>query len=134
MPNDADKLSNDTWQDEENKHKLESPLVGFLRSHLEYVTFTTPDLVKYPVASRSYLDIHAACAKVANLSEAGECIDKFYQDLEERQPLTPTAAQTADMLELKLLFLNKRPLVDYQLYKNVIIKVYNHCCGGATSI
>jgi hypothetical protein len=58
----------------------------------------TPDPVKYPVPSRTYLDIHAACAKVAHLSGAGECIDKFYRDMEDKQTLDPDGG-SADLLE-----------------------------------
>ena len=88
----------DTWQNEENKYKLESPLVGFLRDYPKYVTFTTPDPVEYPVPSRTYLEIHATCAKVAHLSGAGECIDRFYRDMEDKKTLDPDGG-SADMLE-----------------------------------
>jgi hypothetical protein len=91
-------LFNDTWQNEENKYKLESPFDGlYIRDYPEYITFTTPDPVKYPVPSRTYLGIHAACAKVTHLSGAGEYIDKFYRDMEDRQTLDPDGG-SADML------------------------------------
>jgi hypothetical protein len=78
LPDDADMLFNENWQNEENKYKLDSPYDGiFVRDFPEYVTYTTPDPVKYPVPSREYLETHAACAKVAHLSGAGECIDKM---------------------------------------------------------
>jgi hypothetical protein len=93
LPDDTD-----TWQNEENKYKLESSLLAFLRGYPEYVIFTTPDPVKYPVPSRTYLEIHAACAKVAHLSGAGKCIDKLYEEMEEMQTLDPDGS-SADMLE-----------------------------------
>lgn len=52
------------------------------------VTFTTPDPVKLPVPSRAYLELHAACCRVANLSGAGEHIDKILRELEEIQVLS----------------------------------------------
>jgi hypothetical protein len=92
-------LFNDTWQNIENKYKLASTLDNFYASKFpEYVEFTTPDPIKYPVPSPTYLAIHAACAKVAHLSGAGECIDKFYRDLEDSQTLDPDGG-SADMLE-----------------------------------
>jgi hypothetical protein len=92
-------LFNETWQNEENKYKLESTKdYLFARSFPEYVEFTTPDPIKYPVPSPTYLAIHAACAKVAHLSGAGERIDKFYRDLEDSQTLDPDGG-SADMLE-----------------------------------
>ena len=61
-----------TWQNEENKYKLESPFDGlYIWDYPKYVKFTTQDPVKYPVPSRTYLDIHAACARIAHLSVSG---------------------------------------------------------------
>ncbi|KAF8805443.1 hypothetical protein BYT27DRAFT_7169584 [Phlegmacium glaucopus] len=86
--------------DEENKYKLEAIATKayILRDYPEYVTFTTPDAVKLLVPSATYLAIHAACAKVAHLSGAGECIDKFYRDMEDGRTLDPNGA-SAEMLE-----------------------------------
>ena len=64
----------------------------------EYVTFKTPDPVKFPVPSADYLSIHAACAKVAQLPGDGACIDKFYQDLDDNTILDPNGG-SAEMLE-----------------------------------
>ena len=90
---------NDDWQNEENRYKLDSPKDGFFtRGFPKYVTFTTPDPVKYPVPSRKYLEIHAACAKVAHLSGAGECIDRHLEDEEDRQTLDPDGG-SADLLD-----------------------------------
>ena len=97
-PDHADMLYYDPWQHEENKYKLESPVPYLLRDCPQYVTFMTPDPVKYPVPSRTYLGIHAACAKVAHLSGAGECIDKFHQDLEDWGVLDPDGG-SVDILE-----------------------------------
>jgi len=69
-----------------------------LRGYSKYVTFTTPDPVKLPVPSPAYLAIHAACAKVAYLSGATECIDKFYEDMDGSTTLDPNGA-SAEMLE-----------------------------------
>ncbi|KXN84498.1 hypothetical protein AN958_12410 [Leucoagaricus sp. SymC.cos] len=83
---------------EMNRYKLEASDPFFLRSYPEFVTFTTPDSKKLPVPSPTYLAIHAACAKVAHLSGAAACIDKFYQDMEDRKTLDPDGA-SANMLE-----------------------------------
>ena len=91
-------LYNDTYQDEENKYKLEARQSYILRDYPEYVTFTTPDPVKLPVPSPTYLAIHAACAKVAHMSGAAEYIDKFYRDMEDGMILNPNGA-SAEMLE-----------------------------------
>ncbi|PPQ70849.1 hypothetical protein CVT25_003949 [Psilocybe cyanescens] len=66
-----------------NRYMLESHFPGFLCGYPEFVTFTTSDLENLPVPSPTYLAIHAACAKVAQLSGAAECINKHYQDMEE---------------------------------------------------
>ena len=77
-----------TWQNEENKYKLESPFDGFyIWDYPKYVKFTTQDPVKYPVPSRTYLDIHVACARIAHLSGSSECIDNLYRDMEDKQTL-----------------------------------------------
>jgi hypothetical protein len=64
-----------------SKYKLEIAEPFILNDYPEYVTFKASDLVKFPVLSAVYLSIHAACAKVAHLSGAGACIDKFYRDI-----------------------------------------------------
>ena len=47
------------------------------------VTFTSSDPTGLPVPSSELLALHAACAKVAHLSGAGEQIDKFDRDLDD---------------------------------------------------
>ena len=69
-----------------------------MRDCLEYATFTTPDPVKLPVPSPTYLAIHAACAKATHLSGASECIDKLYRDMEDGTTLDPNGA-SAEVLE-----------------------------------
>lgn len=88
----------DTYQAVENKYKIEAAWDFMLRGCPEYVTFTTPDPEKLPVPSRVYLGIHAACARVAHLSGAAECIDKFYSDMDDSTTLDPDGA-SAMMLE-----------------------------------
>ena len=68
------------------------------RGCAEIISFTTPDPVKLPVPSPTYLAIHAACAKVSYLSGAGHCIDTFYWNMEEATTLDPGGA-SASMLE-----------------------------------
>ncbi|PPQ80405.1 hypothetical protein CVT25_001718 [Psilocybe cyanescens] len=81
-----------------NRYMLESHNVYILRGYPEFVTFTTPDPENLPVPSPIYLAIHATCAKVAQLSEAAACINKFYQDMEEAETLDPNGV-SADTLE-----------------------------------
>jgi len=82
----------------ENKYKLEAAEPFILKNYPEYVTFKTPDPAKFPVPSADYLSIHAVCAKVAHLSGAGECIDKFYRDMDDSTTLDPSGL-SAEMLE-----------------------------------
>ncbi|KAF8059914.1 hypothetical protein FPV67DRAFT_1708679 [Lyophyllum atratum] len=100
---DFDRL--DIWftaTEEINRYKLEASDPSFLRGYPDFVTFTTPDAEKLPVPSPTYLAIHAACAKVAHLSGAAACIDKFYQDMEDGKTLDPNGA-SANMLEHAIL-------------------------------
>ncbi|KJA16259.1 hypothetical protein HYPSUDRAFT_147992, partial [Hypholoma sublateritium FD-334 SS-4] len=83
---------------QKNKYKLEAANAFTLRGYPECVTFTTPDQAKFPVPSPIYLAIHAACAKVAHLSGAAECIDKFYRDMGESMTLASDGT-SATMLE-----------------------------------
>ncbi|KAH9910957.1 uncharacterized protein B0H18DRAFT_842565, partial [Fomitopsis serialis] len=52
------------------------------------MTFTTPDPEKLPLPSPDYLRLHAAAARVAHLSGAGEYIDKLLRDMEETRVLS----------------------------------------------
>jgi hypothetical protein len=70
-------LFNDTYQNETNRYKLAAVREELLCGLPEYVTFTTPDPVKFPVPNPEYLAIHAACAKIAHLSGAAELIKIF---------------------------------------------------------
>ena len=47
------------------------------------MTFTTPDPVKLPLPSPSYLELHAACCKVANLSGADEYVETILREMED---------------------------------------------------
>ncbi|KAF9230563.1 hypothetical protein BU15DRAFT_91086 [Melanogaster broomeanus] len=66
------------------------------------VQFTTPDPEELPLPSPTYLRIHAACAKVAKLSGAGDYIDKLSRDLEEIRVLSKDGS-SAELLEHALL-------------------------------
>jgi len=92
---------------EMNKYRLEAAQPYTLRGYPEYVTFTTPDQDKLPVPSPTYLAIHAACAKVAHLSGAAECIDKLYRDMDDSTTLDPHGA-SALMLEHAIFELQAR--------------------------
>ncbi|KAI0312630.1 hypothetical protein OF83DRAFT_1145133, partial [Amylostereum chailletii] len=47
------------------------------------VTLTTPDPAHLPLPDPNLLALHAACAKVAHLSGAGEHVDRIFRDIEE---------------------------------------------------
>jgi hypothetical protein len=66
------------------------------------IVFTTPDPDKLPLPSPEYLQIHAACAKVAHLSGATEHIDKILNELEETRVLSEDGA-SAEAFEYALL-------------------------------
>jgi hypothetical protein len=71
------------------------------------VTFTTRDPEKLPLPSLEYLKIHAACARVAHLSGAGEHIDKILRELEYTKVLSDDGA-SAEALEHALLPLSRQ--------------------------
>ncbi|KAF9233123.1 hypothetical protein BU15DRAFT_54322 [Melanogaster broomeanus] len=66
------------------------------------VQFTTPDPEEFPLPSPTYLHIHAAYAKVAKLSGAGDYIDNLSRDLEEIRVLSKDGS-SAELLEHALL-------------------------------
>jgi hypothetical protein len=91
-------LHDGTYQGNLNEYKLEAAKRWTLFNYPKSVTFTTPDQDKLPVPSPDYLAIHAACAKVAHLSGAAECIDKLYEDMDDSETLAPDGT-SASMLE-----------------------------------
>ncbi|TDL19325.1 hypothetical protein BD410DRAFT_792367 [Rickenella mellea] len=91
----------DVWfvpTNEKNKYKLGWAWASNSRDYPEHVIFKTSDETNLPVPSPNYLAIHAACAKVAHLSGAAQCIDKLYQDLDDSTTLDPNGA-SAEILE-----------------------------------
>jgi hypothetical protein len=71
------------------------------------VTFTTPDPQNLPLPSPEYLKIHAACARVAHLSGAGEHIDQVLRELEDTKVLSKDGA-SVDALDHALLPLSQQ--------------------------
>jgi hypothetical protein len=65
-----------------------------------YVNFTTT--TNYPLPNPEYLKIHAACARVAHLSGAGECMDKVIKDANEI-PVLASDGTSAEVLEYALM-------------------------------
>ncbi|KAF8239177.1 hypothetical protein L208DRAFT_119564 [Tricholoma matsutake] len=61
----------------------------------ERITFTTPNHDTLPVPSPKLLALHAACAKVAHLSGAGEYIDKIDRDVEDLGVLSYDGASSS---------------------------------------
>ena len=77
------------FQDISNTYKLCATHRYYIDSRWKTtVTFTTPDPVKLPVPSRAYLELHAACCRVAHLSGAGEHIDTILREMEDIQVLS----------------------------------------------
>ena len=50
--------------------------------------------MKLPVPSLVYLELHAACCRVDNLSGAGEYIDKILREMEDTQVLSQDGTST----------------------------------------
>jgi hypothetical protein len=75
-----------------------------IRSAMTTVTFASQEGL--PPPSPDYLRIHASCAKVANLSGAGDYIDKILSDLENIQVLSRDGV-SAELLEHALLPLSQ---------------------------
>lgn len=59
------------------------------------ITFNTEDPRTLPVPSREYLELHAACARVAHLSAAAEYMDSVIREMEETLVLSSDGASTA---------------------------------------
>jgi hypothetical protein len=70
-----------------------------LRDVLQVVTFTCPDIPKFPLPSPCYLRLRDACAQVAHLSGARDYIGTVLEDLEEIRVLAYDGS-TADVLDL----------------------------------
>jgi len=65
------------------------------------VTFSTT--TGLPLPDRRYLRVHAACAKVANMSGAGEFIDRMLRDMEDIRVLAADGS-SADLFHHALRF------------------------------
>ncbi|KAI6125336.1 hypothetical protein EDD16DRAFT_1690905 [Pisolithus croceorrhizus] len=70
-----------------NRYKLEAIRDYFLANRPRYVSFSTPDAEEYPLPNRTYLAIHATCAKVAHLSGAAEHIEEVLERMEDTRVL-----------------------------------------------
>ncbi|KAJ8461922.1 hypothetical protein ONZ51_g11233 [Trametes cubensis] len=59
---------------------IEARICSHIKRQVQFREVTTPDgqLVRPP--SRALLELHAACAKIAHLSGAGELLDDIYQE------------------------------------------------------
>jgi hypothetical protein len=66
----------------------------------EYITFTSPDPVTYPVPSPEYLAIHAVCAKVAHFLGATRCLDQLDEDAKDRTTLDPNGGSVDILLHV----------------------------------
>ncbi|KIL65195.1 hypothetical protein M378DRAFT_24205 [Amanita muscaria Koide BX008] len=59
------------------------------------VKFTTTDPINFPLPSRDYLAVHAACANVAHLSGAAEYLDSMFKDMERMLVLSEDGSSAA---------------------------------------
>ena len=64
-----------------NCYKVQKP-EEFIMIKDQVITFTTPDPINFPLPSPRLLALHAACAKVACLSGAGDYIDIILEEME----------------------------------------------------
>ena len=69
--------------------------------------FTTVDPDKLPLPSPELLALHAACAKVAHLSGAGEYVDRIIEDMEQIDVLAYDGT-SSDILHHALITLSSR--------------------------
>ncbi|THH20036.1 hypothetical protein EW146_g1228 [Bondarzewia mesenterica] len=84
-----------------NCYKVNSVAPALQSDIPDIVTFTTSDPLNLPLPSPDYLHLHAACARVAHLSGAGEHIDRVFRDMEEMQVLAVDGSST-DILSYAL--------------------------------
>ena len=89
-------------QETANKYKLEAIMPGLIGGLPQFIIFTSPDPIDFPVPSPDYFALHAACARVADLSGAAEYIEKMLSDLEEIGVLSEDGT-SAKLLEHALL-------------------------------
>ena len=73
------------------------------------MTFTSPDPLIFPFPSQQLLALHAACAKVANASGAGEHIEKCDRDADDLDVLE-TDGSSFDVLTHALVKSLSRPV------------------------
>jgi len=73
------------WLEEDpittNRYHVRGKDATFTSNLPATVTFTTT--TPFPLPDPRYLCIHAACAKIAHISGAGEYIDTIYKDIED---------------------------------------------------
>ncbi|KAH9175942.1 hypothetical protein EDB89DRAFT_1847074 [Lactarius sanguifluus] len=72
-----------------------------LKMWFEAVITLTSEDPRLPLPNPDYLEIHAACCRVAHLSGAGEYMDKVLEDLEDTRVLSEDGS-TAHMLSFAL--------------------------------
>ncbi|KAI6162724.1 hypothetical protein EDD17DRAFT_1574516 [Pisolithus thermaeus] len=91
-----------TETEEPNRYKLEATHDIFLVQRPKYATFSTPNPQRLPLPSPTYLAIHAACAKVAHFSGAGEYIRKILRRMEDTRVLAEDGG-SAELLHMAML-------------------------------
>ena len=85
----------------ENRYRLRAVDPRLIRRFPEIIEFRShhPDI---PLPNPRYLALHAACSEVANLSGAGDYIEKTLRELEEIQVLSEDGS-SADLLKWALM-------------------------------
>jgi len=73
----------DCHYDQPHTYRIEAARPFFIQRYPQVVTFTTSDAGRLPLPSPRYLEIHAACAKIAHLSGAAEYIERVLEYVEE---------------------------------------------------
>jgi hypothetical protein len=85
----------------QNRYYVRGKDAAYTRGLPTAIIFTST----YPVfalPNPHYLLVHAACARVANLSGAGEYIDRILRDIEDTQVLA-TNGSSAEVLSYALI-------------------------------
>lgn len=83
-----------------NQYRINARRAYYISDITNPVTLVSHE-PRFPLPDPSYLRLHAACAQVAHLSGAGECIDQVLRDLEDTKVLARDGT-SAEVLSVAL--------------------------------
>lgn len=107
-----------TETEEPDRYKLAATRDVFLVQRPKYATFSTPNPQRLPLPSPTYLAIHAACAKVAHFSGAGEYIRKILRHMEDTRVLAEDGG-SAELLHMAMLSWRHRLSIQSEGYTHL---------------